>query len=717
MSYLVFENKHYILKIDERCRAESLIHKESGEECLKIGANVPLFAITELRPYNNEIKLAHPNKRTVFKANRVRLEDGVLVVGFNLITFEARVGVSVKDDYIAFELLGYNIKKEDFGGLHMTPPPVEAFKILNLPIKERKYFGEWLNVVSDENIAVAVVSTSPYALIDSEERDGYRLLTAEAERSVKLEGTGAALIATSADKMLDCLASIEEDFDLPKGVASRKGDLIDASVFWTSQICPENADKIIAYAKAGGFKLMLIYYQAFEKDCYAYTYCGDYDYNERYPNGDEDVKLVLDKIHAAGMRAGLHFLQTHIGKGTRYITPVCDHRLNLTKHFTLARPVSADDSVIYVEENPLGTTMHEDTRVLKFDGELIHYESYTTEWPYRFEGCKRGHWDTTVIPHNLGTIGGILDISEFCGVSAYINQYTSLQDEIADKIAHIYNLGFEFAYFDGSEGTNPPYDFHVANAQYRVYKKFNKAPLFCEGAAKSHFSWHMISGGNAFDIFSDEEFKDKLIEWPFTEAGEMLHDYTRVNFGWWEFRTTTQPDFTEFGISRAASYNCPATYLVSLDKIDNCPRRPDVLEVMRRWEDVREKRLLTAEQKMALRDTSGEHIMLINESGEYELAEYAPLKDVAGGDGNVRAFTFNRLSKSYAVIWHTAGEGELFIPMSADEYEYEDELGGERPEKKAVDGGSVVHISKRRYISTSLPSEELAARLKGAKII
>ena len=717
MAAIILENKHFVLKINEGGYAESLVHKESGEECLDTSAKIPFFAITELRPYNNEIKLAHPNKRTVFNANRVRMEDGILVVGFDLITFEARVGVCVKEDYIAFELLGYNIKYEDFGGLHMTPPPVEAFKIAALPVKTRKYFGEWLNVVSDENVAVAVVSTSPFAIIDSEARDSYRILTAEAQRSVKLEGTGAAIIAASSDGMLDCIESIEKDFGLPKGVESRKGELIDASIFWTDEICPANADKIISYAKEGGFKLMLINYAAFEKDCYAYTYCGDYDYNERYPDGDEDVRRVLDKIHAAGMHAGLHFLQTHIGKGTRYVTPVCDHRLNLTRYFTLARPVSADDTVIYVEENPLGTTMHEDTRVLKFDGELIHYESYTTEWPYRFEGCKRGHWDTNVIPHNLGTIGGILDVSEFCGVSAYINQYTSLQDEIADKIAHIYNLGFEFAYFDGSEGTNPPFDFHVANAQYRVYKKFEKAPLFCEGAAKSHFSWHMISGGNAFDIFSDELFKEKLIEWPFTEAEEMRHDYTRVNFGWWEFRTTTQPDFAEFGISRAASYNCPATYLVKLNKIDNCPRRPDVLEVMRRWEEVREKKLLTEEQKRSLRDTAKEHVMLINENGEYELSEYALLCEAAGGDKNVRAFTFERLGKSYAVIWHTACEGELFIPMNSDEYEYEDELGGEKLEKKACEGGSTVHISKRRYISTSLPIDLLKARLIEAKIL
>ena len=132
MAPITLENKHFVLKINECGYAESLVHKGSGEECLDTSAKIPFFSITELRPYNNEIKLAHPNKRTVFNANRVRMEDGVLVVGFDLITFEARVGVNVKDDYIAFELLGYNIKYEDFGGLHMTPPPVEAFKyILN----------------------------------------------------------------------------------------------------------------------------------------------------------------------------------------------------------------------------------------------------------------------------------------------------------------------------------------------------------------------------------------------------------------------------------------------------------------------------------------------------------------------------------------------------------------------------------------------------------
>lgn len=46
--------------------------------------------------------------------------------------------------------------------------------------------------------------------------------------------------------------------------------------------------------------------------------------------------------------------------------------------------------------------MYEACRILQFDGELIHYDGYTTEYPYYFTGCTRGYWDTNVAPHALG---------------------------------------------------------------------------------------------------------------------------------------------------------------------------------------------------------------------------------------------------------------------------------------------------------------------------
>ena len=97
-------------------------------------------------------------------------------------------------------------------------------------------------------------------------------------------------------------------------------------------------------------------------------------------------------------------------------------------------------------------------RYLESDfAEGFEYEGYTTTPPYKFTGVRRGAYGTDAAPHQEGEIGGILDISEFgSGTSVYINQDNDLQDEIAEKIARIYDCGFEFLYLDGSEGVNPP---------------------------------------------------------------------------------------------------------------------------------------------------------------------------------------------------------------------------------------------------------------------
>ena len=716
MSSIKLENEHFCLTIGENAVAESLLHKTSGTECLAQGEEITLFSLTEERPVNNEIKLAHPNKCTTFQANRVRMEDGKLIVGFELVKFEAIVDVRIADTYIAFELEDFIVYPENFGHLKLSPPPVYEFRVLQLPIKDRIHFGEWLNVSWDDTVAVNVLATCPYTRIDAEKRKGYRILCGDAMRDMKLKNCGAALIVASPDKLLDAIGHVENDYDLPRGAESRRRKELNASAYWAYDINPTNVDEHIAYAKQGGFRMMLIYYRALFKSGPTWCYCGNYDYNEEYPNEAEDVKKMLQKIKAAGITPGLHFLHTHIGTKSRYVTPVADHRLHLTRQFTLAKPLEEADDIIYVEQNPLGTVTHPECRVLKFDGELIYFEDYTTEYPYCFTGCKRGYFDTIVTEHCQGIIGGILDLSEFGARSVYLDQNSSLQDEIADKLADVYNCGFEFAYFDGSEGTNAPFEIYIPLAQYRVYKKFGKAPLYCEGAAKAHFSWHMLSGGNAFDVFAPSVFKEKIIEFPFEEAPRMAQDFTRLNFGWWSYFKETQPDQFEFGTSRAAAWDCPITMQAHRDIFVSNPRTKDNLEVMRRWEDARAEGLLTEEMKLQLRNPSQEHIMLINEDGKYELAAYDRIEGVAGGSDKVTAYVFERKGKSYVVCWHNEGEGYLTLPLSAAQITYEEEIGGEKAE--CIDLGNSVKlaVAGRRYISSNLTKNEMIALLQNATL-
>jgi hypothetical protein len=339
----------------------------------------------------------------------------------------------------------------------------------------------------DADTAINVLATAPQTLIDAEERDGYHIMHAHVRKDVRLKGPGVALITCAKDALLDSIAKVEEDYDLPRGVENRRHPLNNASIYFAYDVNPKTVDQHIAYANAGGFRMMQIYYTCIFQSSGMYGLIGNYDYRDDYPNGREDLIAMLNKIKAAGIIPGLHVLQPHIGLKSRYVTPVADHRLNLKRHFTLAKPLDPTDTTIFVEQDTYNAPMAEKTRVLQFGGELITYEGYTDEYPYRFTGCTRGAYETVVQEHPAGQIGGVLDVSEYCATSVYIDQETDLQDEIGAKLADIYNAGFEFAYFDGSEGTNAPFAYHVSNAQYRVYRQFDPPPLFVEGAAKSHF--------------------------------------------------------------------------------------------------------------------------------------------------------------------------------------------------------------------------------------
>jgi len=712
---IVLENKLFRLIIGEDAIVKSLILMESGKELTVQDQEIPFCMATQERPYHNEVKLAHPNKRTTYRANHITEEQDILVVGFEIVPYEAEIQFRLTDDYLYLALKGYRVDHSLYRWMNMDLPPVSEIRILQLPVKDRACFGEWLNVSWDQNAAVNVLASSPKTRIDSEVRKGYRILYADLLKKNGTKNAGAALIVSRPENLLNCIDRFEHDFDLPLGVESRKGDLINASAYWTGDLTPMNVDEHIAWAKKGGFRMMLLYYTCMFKEDGGYCYCGNYDYRAEYPNGDDDVIAVLEKIKAAGITPGLHFLQTHIGCKSRYVTPKADHRLHIVRHFTLSKALKENDQTVYVEENPEGAYLEDRVRILKFGEELISYEGFSEEYPFRFIGCKRGYWDTEITSHHDGEIGGILDVSEYGATSIYADQNSDLPDEIAEKIAHVYNLGFRFVYMDGSEGTNSPFEYHVANAQCRVLKKFNTPPIYREGAAKSHFSWHYMSGGNAFDIFPPEIFKEKIKQYPAEEAPRMKQDFTRLNFGWWGFwEDGTQPVMFEYGTSRAAAWDCPVTLQAYPEKFRKSARIDDIMEVMRRWEDVRKKNWLTNAQREKLKYLEKEHILLINEKKEYELAEYRTVKT---NSLQIKAFTFTTSGNAYAVLWHVSDKGQLKIQAPIGSIAYYEELYQDalidHNDKEMV----ILLVEGRRYIKASLSEDELRNILEESTLL
>ena len=158
---IIIENEKFKLEIGNDACAKSLIVKSNGRECLQQGVNVPMFSITELRPYNNEIKLAYPNIRTEFLANGVKMEADNLIISFELLPFKAIVKAIVKPLYIEFQLVDFDISEIENQELSMDYPPVEEFRLIQLPIKNLEKRGDWLNVMHDSEVAINVLGNSP----------------------------------------------------------------------------------------------------------------------------------------------------------------------------------------------------------------------------------------------------------------------------------------------------------------------------------------------------------------------------------------------------------------------------------------------------------------------------------------------------------------------------------------------------------------------------
>jgi len=710
---IIIENSEFRLIIGANARAKSLLYKPTQKECLQMGCNTPVFSLTQYRPYDNELFLTYPAKQKTFNADTIYWKGKDLVVGFELENYLATISVNNTDDYIAFELKGFDYRIEKFGVKRKTE--IDEFTLLQLPIRNRTYFGEWLNVSWDNNIAVNLLATGPYTKIDTEARDGYHIMRAGMQADVKIMNVGAALITTSKDKLLSCIDKLEADYKLPRGVQSRKKEEYKYSYYELRNVTTQNIDEHIAYAKQGGFHAMVVYYRAFAASM------GHFLWNPEYPNGMADLKEITGKIEAAGMIAGFHIHYNKVSKNDSYVSPVPDSRLNLRRIFTLAEQVDHQSTIISVEENPEGCTMEDGRRFLKIGNELITYNDYSILPPYQFTGCKRGQLGTKQSKFEKGLKLGLLDVDTW-PLFVRIDQKTSIQKEIAERISKICaDAGFKFIYFDGAEDVPPPYWYTVSKAQLEVYNCLDTKPLFSEGAEKSHFSWHIITRGNAFDVFPPEYIKEATKKHPCFAAKYIAQDFSSINFGWVNYIAPNkktigmQPDMFEYVCSRGAAWNCPISLMGKLDQLKSHPRTPDNLEVIRRWEEARIKNFFTEKQKEELKDLEQEHILLINEKSKFELLPYSQIPNIANGNKKIRAFIFDRNNKTCVVYWHTSGEGILELPVSSDNIKLFEELGKEIP-LRGNKKSTTVPVGSRRYIQFNLSQEEVINLFANAKV-
>jgi hypothetical protein len=163
------------------------------------------------------------------------------------------------------------------------------------------------------------------------------------------------------------------------------------------------------------------------------------------------MKTAVDKLHAAGLKAGMHTLTGCISTADRWVTPVPDRRLAADASYTLSAPLDDAETAVLVQEQPdeLDTVWGYGSRgnVIRVDDELIQFCGLSRQPPYRFTDCKRGAFGTKVSPHKRGAaVDHLLVRWGFF----HPDEDSTLMDDIAAAIARVFNTcGFDMIYMDG----------------------------------------------------------------------------------------------------------------------------------------------------------------------------------------------------------------------------------------------------------------------------
>ena len=671
-----------------------------------------------------------------FAASGATFQGNGLLVRFADTDVTARFRVTCKPDYLAFELLG------------LTGTPVDRIEWLCLNLSELPQRGAWVNFAFSEQFGVCLCAGNVRTNVEMDETEESVSLRAVADSEPGLDGTVAVLFACPdpREKFLDAMAVVERDFDLPAGVANRRRSGQRLSYLWATRPTPENIDQFVDLAKRAGLRMILFSYTDFAKTA------GHFPWRESYPGGMADLKMVTDAIRNAGLKVGLHIHYSKAHKTDPYVSPVPDGRLHLVRQFTLAEGVDVKADVLPVDEDPTGCTMDEKRRIVKLGTELVAYEGFRTEPTYAFTGCQRGHLGTAASPHAKGEHVGLLNVDTW-PIFVRFDQNTDIQDEVARRIGEIYRQTgpYEMVYFDGAEDVQPPFWHHVASAQQRVYRCLEPPPPVCESALYFHYSWHMITRSNAYDIVAPAAgMKDFCRLMPCPTAAERVDDFSRVDFGWLGHfgggpKYAAGPDVWEYVASRAAAWDCPISVKVSLAEVHTNPRWEDCLDAIRIWEDARLGNHLTDSQQQSLQNVRSqdahyvpcydqrgiweniqknqgltpiqqqiltnrqEHHLFINERGRYELL---PMTEILLADAPIKAYWLQRDShphQVYVLLWALEEDATLRLPRTGKPLRLMRPFGTELPLEKSKDE-TIVTVGARSYLVFADASEEQVAQ-------
>ncbi|MBI2302460.1 MAG: hypothetical protein HYU66_26440 [Armatimonadetes bacterium] len=319
-----------------------------------------------------------------------------------------------------------------------------------------------------------------------------------------------------------------------------------------------------------------------------------------YPDGAASMRKVIDRLHAAGILAGLHTYAFFIDKRCPWVTPKPDPRLGKDRILTLAADLPAAATTLTVNESTTGMSattgffVH-NSNTLQIGDELITYTAVSQAAPFTFSGLTRGALGTQVAAHEAGD--EVAHLRECFGLFVPDGDSTLLTD-VAAHTANLYNdAGFDMIYLDALDGEGAiaggDVGWHYGSKfTFELAKRLDRSAIM-EMSTFHHHLWYVRARMGAWDHpnRSHKRFIDLHVD------GNRGLDamFLPANLGWWAFKTwsgptgePTFPDDIEYLCAKALSTDTGLSIMgITPENRDKVPALPRLAEIVRQWESLR----------------------------------------------------------------------------------------------------------------------------------
>lgn len=504
---VVLDGAQSTLVLDQIGRISSLKEKSSGREL--IAEALPFLSVSRAG-------------RAPLAARRLEPRDGNRRLAF---VFPGGQGEAIfrVDAFGANE--GWTFTLES-----ISVPDVEEVFMAKIRPVCTKWCGTMANILSDEASAVALRAYD-VALSMSASRGGG--LQVNGDRTHGFLGMRFGLAAGPRACFIGQLRAMSKASGAPlseSGGAWSLGAEACRGSYMFADLSLDSVEDWIDLAERGGIEYVHLHGW--------WEWLGQYPVRKAYfPNGLDDMKAAVDKIHAAGLKVGMHSLTACINPyRDPWISPVCSTDLVADASYTLAAPLTSNATEIVVHELPvkkhdLVFTYSSNGNFLRLGNEIVQYTGIRREKPYAFTGCRRGYFKTRPAAYPAGER---CDYLHQRYIAFYPEPDSPLADDLATRLANVRNVcGIDSFYFDGSEGMGTRYG--IDKLRHLIYGHFTRPPV-AEASCWGAHNWWFHSRVGAWDhtVWGAKRFHDAHLRSTVEDA--RMANFMEPQMGWWQPR-------------------------------------------------------------------------------------------------------------------------------------------------------------------------------------